>query len=549
MTRAGWIILPVLAALTATTAVCQSAASGPTKGIVWAPPEHFADLRTDLERIGGEGAEAVRTALVLDPNVQIVGDLFGVSFFQELDARFMPAARFAERRPEMTAALDSAIETASQFDARQQFGLGYWVDTSVPETCQVIRDLSDRVHDRLPAAQTYYVTAFIESDICAEAVDFVLVDAEGASPVSDLVHRWRIHSDVPVGISSIGFPVREDAGHGYRSTFSAEYQARMLERELRYLLGDRNLRAVFVDRWRARTKLSDEATDKVGDYGITAPNGDARPASDVVRGLYTGNQQVFAFDAGKRSDDDFSWINLISFLSVTLFGLTYYGSISLRSIVRRYFLSHSIYIEKLSDGREATVGTSMFLLLCLSLAASVVGMTVLTDLSGTRLWHPILHWLPGWLSEPLQIGLARSGLLIPVFASLFAIITLLWAAILSISTRGTRRLRFGQTLLTAVMPRWPVALIGLLALVMLNWRIDAPGFVLLAVMGVWFTVVLTYTGRMLSDFLRLLGIRALWTVPVLFLGLCLLAVSVWLFVVTNDLQPEIGYLWNIARGT
>ena len=96
------------------------------------------------------------------------------------------------------------------------------------------------------------------------------------------------------------------------------------------------------------------------------------------------------------------------------------------------------------------------------------------------------------------------------------------------------------------MPRWPVALIGLLALVMLNWQIDAPGFVLVAVMAFWFVVVITYTGRMLSDFLRLLGIGALWTIPVLLLALVLLAGVVWLVVVTNDLRPELGYFWNIA---
>jgi hypothetical protein len=103
--------------------------------------------------------------------------------------------------------------------------------------------------------------------------------------------------------------------------------------------------------------------------------------------------------------------------------------------------------------------------------------------------------------------------------------------------------------MVAVMPRWPVALIGLLALVMLNWQIDAPGFLLVAVMAFWFAVVLIYTGRMLSDFLRLLGIGALWTIPVLLLALALVAALVWLIVVTNDLRPELAYFWHLARGT
>jgi len=520
--------------------------SGPARGIVWEPPVAFAELREDLNAISAHGANAVRLPLVLESNLHVAADFFGVALYQELDARFLPAQRIVEQRERLTAQIDSAIEVASNAEGRHRFGLGYWVDTSVPSSCGVLEALSERVHRRIPNAETYYVSAFIESDVCSHAVDFVLLDADATSAGIDLVRRWRRRSDTPVGVSSVGFAVRPDAGYGYRSAYSAEFQARMLEVELGRLLADPDLKAVFVEQWRVRGIADHPNAAQVSDSGIIAPDGTARLSSGVVRGLYTGDQPVFAIDAGDTSGFDFSWINLISFLSVALFGLTYYGSIGLRSIVRRYFLSHSIYIEKLSDGREATIGTSLFLLLCLSLAASVVGMIVLTDLSGTRLWDPILHWLPKRLSYQLEIGVARPGILVPAFASLFALVTLIWAGILSVSTRGTKHLRFGQTLLCAVMPRWPVALIGLLALVMLNWKIDAPGAVLIAVMGFWFAVVITYTGRMFSDFLRLLGIRALWTIPVLLLGLAFVAGIVWLTVVTNDLVPELEYLLHIS---
>ncbi|HUF08655.1 MAG TPA: hypothetical protein VMO47_04995 [Rhodothermales bacterium] len=519
---------------------------GPARGIVWEPPVPFAELREDLNAISAHGANAVRLPLVLESNLHVAADFFGVTLFQELDARFLPAQRIVEQRERLTAQIDSAIEIASKAEGRHRFGLGYWIDTSVPSSCGVLEALSERVHRRISNAETYYVSAFVESDVCSHAVDFVLLDADAASAGIDLVRRWRRRSDTPVGISSVGFTVRPDAGSGYRSVHSPEFQARMLEGELTRLLADRDLRAIFVEQWRVRGLADRPSAAKVSDSGILAPDGTARPSSAVVRGLYTGDQHVFAIDAGEASGSDFSLINLVSFLSVALFGLTYYGSIGLRSIVRRYFLSHSIYIEKLSDGREATIGTSLFLLLCLSLAAGVVGMTVLTDLSGTRLWDPILHWLPESLAYQLEVAVTRPSILVPAFASLFALVTLIWAGILSVSTRGSKRLRFGQMLLCAVMPRWPVALIGLLALVMLNWRFEAPGFVLIAVMGFWFAVVITYTGRMFSDFLRLLGIRALWTIPVLLLGLAFVAGIVWLAVVTNDLVPELEYLWNVS---
>ncbi len=63
------------------------------------------------------------------------------------------------------------------------------------------------------------------------------------------------------------------------------------------------------------------------------------------------------------------------------------------------------------------------------------------------------------------------------------------------------------------------------------------------------SVVIVYTGRMLSDYLRLLGITALLTIPVLFLALILIAATGWLLVATQNLLPELTFLWNLATRT
>ncbi|HEY5564816.1 MAG TPA: hypothetical protein VIL33_04445, partial [Rhodothermia bacterium] len=283
---------------------------------MWEPPVAFAELREDLNAISAHGANAVRLPLVLESNLHVAADFFGVTLFQELDARFLPAKRIVEQRERLTAQLDSAIEVASNAEGRHRFGLGYWVDTSVPSSCGVLEALSERVHRRIPNAETYYVSAFIESDVCSHAVDFILLDADATSAGIDLVRRWRRRSDTPVGISSVGFAVRPDAGYGYRSAHSAEFQARMLELEVGRLLADPELKAVFVEQWRVRGIGDHPNAAEVSDSGIMAPDGTARLSSGVVRGLYTGNQRVFAIDAGDTSGFDFSWINLISFLSV-----------------------------------------------------------------------------------------------------------------------------------------------------------------------------------------------------------------------------------------
>jgi len=139
--------------------------------------------------------------------------------------------------------------------------------------------------------------------------------------------------------------------------------------------------------------------------------------------------------------------------------------------------------------------------------------------------------------------------LVLTFAGLFALVALLWAVVLSWLTPTTKKLRTAQTLLITVMPRWPVAIIGLLVLVVLNWQIDAPVVIIAAAAGVWLTVVIVYTGRMFSDYLRLLGITALLTIPVLILALTLFAATGWLVVATQNLMPELTFLWNLATKT
>ena len=518
----------------------------PMRGIVWAVPSSFPELRAELEDLADHGAEAVRVGLVLDPSAYVLSQMHGIRLFQEVDLAYYPASRMAARVDEISAEIDSALAVAATTPVEIFIGLGYWNDTSSEDACDVLAQLTRVVKKAGPSAKTYYITPFIENDRCADVVDFVLLDVRLSQNPELLIERWRAAHDTPVGIAALGASVHPGAGSGFLVPRSPESQARYLERTLGDLVDDQNLIALFVDRWAERDPERLRSVDIDGDYGIMDPDGSARPAAAVVKGFFTGGQRVFAFSAGNAPTEDYSWINLMAFIAAVLFGFTYYGSLGLQSVLRRYFLSHSFYLEKVGDARETTTGMTLFLLFCFSLAASIVGTTLVTHLETTNLWIAITEWSPRWVSLSLRAGATYPGFLVIAFSVLFAGVSLLWAVVLSVVTRGTKGLKLNQTLLIVVLPRWPVALIGLLSLVVLNWHIDAPGIVIVGLTGSWLTVVMIYTGRMFSDYLRLLGITAMWTIPVLVLALGLAAGTGWLMVSTQDLMPEISFLWNLA---
>ena len=546
--RAGFLAIVATMALLSQTLWAQQD-GGPLRGVVWTPPNTFPEIRKDLEMISEYGVQVVRVGLVHDENTYVLSDLFGVEFFQEIDLAFAPAEVAAARTDELVAQIDSMLEVASRMSEAIYLGLGYWNDTSDDRTCTTLSALANAAHRRFAAVRTYYITPFIEDDKCSHTVDFVLLDSKDQGDPTNLIERWRRTHDTPVGIAALGAPVRPQAGTGYLVPGSPEAQARFIESTLTELLEDDSLVAVFVDRWVESNGRGALSNDIDGDFGIISPDGSPRPAAEVVRGFYTGRQRVFAFPAGSRAPIDYSWMNLLAFVTAALFGFTFYSSLGLQSVLRRYFLSHSFYLEKVGDGREAAIGISLFLLACLSIAASIVGTALVTHLRLTNLWFALTAWLPGSLSWALRVGERYQGLLVLTFAVLFALVALLWAVVLSWLTPTTKKLKPAQTLLLVVMPRWPVAIIGLLVLVVLNWQVDAPVVVIATGTGVWLSVVIVYTGRMFSDYLRLLGITALLTIPVLFLALTLIAATGWLFVTTQNLLPELIFLWNLATRT
>ena len=542
------IFLTSLALMPSSSASAQSQ-SGPAMGVVWTPPSSFSEIRSELKTMSDHGITAVRVGLVLDGNVHVLADLFGIDLFQEVDIRFSPASRAGDRYAGLASLVDSALFVAERTTRTFYLGLGAWNETTDRRTCEAMDALIQSLRDHSNPVVTYYITPFVETDVCSDIVDFVLVDAGPSRHPIELVDRWRRRRGTPAGVAALRAPVYDGADDGFRAAGSEDAQARYFEEALTALFESPELVGVFVDRWRETRDSRLQTVGVDGDMGLVAPDGEIRPAAHVVRGFYTGGQTVFAFPAGDSSTVDYSWLNLIAFITVALLGVSYYTSMSLRSLVRRYFKAHSFYLEKVGDGRDTDSGIAFFLLGCLAIGASIVGLALVTRLLMTDPWMALNHWLPERISYWLRAGDRYPAMLVPIFAMLFGAVAIIWTVVLSLVTRGTKRLRADQTLLLTVLPRWPVAIVGLLALVLLNSNLQVPLLTAPVIAVVWIAVVFIYTSRVISDYLRILGISAALTIPVVLLAAALLAASLWLFVITRDLTPELSFLWTLASQT
>jgi hypothetical protein len=500
--------------------------------------------------MAGQGINAVRVDLVTDRNVHVLAEMFEVRLFQEIGLSFAPPEKAASMVEEIVARIDSAMQVGPSDSIQAFLGFGYWNDTADERMCEVLEELVQAAKAFRPDLQSYYVTPFIDADRCSGIVDFVLLDAVSSDRPDQLLAGWRAVQSTPAGLASLGSTVRRGTREGYRVTNSEQAQARGLESALSNLSRlEIPPPAIFIDRWQERRpeRLGELHID--GDRGLLSPTGTHRPVVSVVKGFFTGEQTVFAFEAGSPVSRDYSWINLLAFITATLFGFAYYSSVGLRALLRRYFLSHSFYLEKVADRRDTAVGLTFFLLAVLSVVASLVGLTIVTMVQPTNFWYVLVSKTPDWISWSLRAGARYPFLLLTGLATVFMTVALVWALILSSLTRGSSKLGVGQTLLLTVMPRWPVATVGLLALVLLNSEVQAPILAASILSGLWVILVIVYTSRALSDYLRLLGISALLTVPVVLLALLLLVATGWLVVGTQDLLPEVRMLWSVAIRT
>lgn len=532
-----------------------AAQPAPLQGIVWTPPDDPTLATAELRALHTLGVEAIRTPLIQRDHLLTLADTLGLQVFQELQLDHLPAAALADTLAYARSQIAQALDRARRHRSARHFGLARHSDTSDARACTFFQALAAAVRS-LPEGRAYYVSAFIEADRCAEAVDFVLLDALAAPDPARLLRRWRAaHPARPAAIGALGLWVDSQAPSGLRVPHSPEAQARYLEKHLAVLLADTLAPpyAVFVYR-RADARLPrpspahDLTQPYQHNYGLVAADGTPRPANDVVRGFYTGSQTVFAFPPGTAPTPPLPWTLLFGWLVFVLLAACYAFSPRFRYMVPRYFIAHSFYREAIREGRELLLGSSVVLLIALALSAGVLGSIFLEVVRREAAFGLLFDALP----EPVQIIgvalLAQPWLLVLLLGSFYALAVALWTSLLSFASRRRQPLIPGQALMLVLWARWPSPLLMAGAMVVPTLPDEQALPLILILAAGWIVLTVSALVRTLRDYAAIT-----YSPPALVLTmglanplLVLLLLGLVAALATPDASPVLSFFWHLA---
>jgi hypothetical protein len=461
-----WTSIFIVAALWTVASVSIQARIPETRGVVWQVPDDFELAREDLMRMRAMGVTAVRTGVIEDERLLRVADLLGLEFYQEVGGAYHTVSALRDTLEGTRVQLRRAAAFGHRYASARTFGVARYADTSSPETCQMIRELVDDARTHGPAdTRAYYVSVFIEEDVCAGEVDFVLLNARDHEYPLSVVERWRAAHDTPVGLAALGRWVIPGGRAGLRNPHSFASQARYLEDALNEMhMSTLRLEAVFVYRWRdAETTLpAFHRADRDpyrATYGLIGERRGARPAAEVVSGFYTGTRYAFAFEQGEAGYRTWPWPTMMMWTVLLLIGLTYAISIRFRHTVPRYFVTHGFYRDSVREGRNLLLGSSFTILIAFSIAAGTalfVAIDVLGQATGFRM---LALWLPDALIRFWGGASVNPLIFILLAAAVFAALKLFWIVVLALLSRAAVALGPGQAMLLAIWPQWTILLV------------------------------------------------------------------------------------------
>lgn len=521
-------------------------------GVVWLRPDSTDAALRDLEAMHRAGVRAVRTGVVEDARLLEAADRLGIAVWQDLPVESLPAPFLVASTDSIAPLLMEVLERNRPYRSARHIGLARASDTSDPASRPYFETLTEIVRQRgAPGTRTYYVSRFLEDDRADQTVDLVLLDARDADPV-ELVQRWRARRETPVGLGSYGVGVVPGREGGWRTHGSLAAQARALETALDALMGMPEPPVVaFIHRWRDVSEDAprrDQRAEVAGTrFGLFDEDDQPRPAFEVVSGVFTGRQRVFAFDAGTATTETRHASPLIFlgwFLLLGL-GLFYAGAPKLSALAPRYFGRHDLYREAVSRGYDLSTGETAGLAVGLCLGAGLVGTSLLRALGRTdALVAATAAWAPEAQLRMTEL-LGRPLVLVAVLALAYGawlLLNLLW---LNVLAGRARRLRPAQALSLAVWSRWawlPLMVLALL-LVGLSPRLATTLAPMLLGLALLVETIAAY--RMLYDLhivIRLSPARALllgFGLPFLLAGMGGIALAVLS-------QAEATFLWHLA---
>lgn len=542
--------------------ILQASDNGPNavlfRGVRYEMAGSPAVIAQDFVDIRATGANALLAGLVAHDSLIVLADSIDLTLFQQLPLRNLPAETLEEQADSLLAEVTRIGHMAAVHPSVRYLGIAEKVDTSDERACSVLSKLAEAAdHASGNRLRLFYTPAFIEDDLCHSVVDFVLIDNKGEERIDVHPARWRRIHETPIGLTGLGTWVDDSLPQGHRVPHSPAYQARLIEHQLNAAFTGKvgRLKAVFVDRWR---DVVDDVPDLTGDVtrpylrasGLHARTGEARPALDVVRGIYTGEQTVFAFLAGEEvmegGNAGFRWLVLIL---VGIVALIVRSTPNVRDLGRRYFRAHGIYLENISFGRNIDTGPHLLGFLLLALSAGVT-MNILFNAVHTHPAFTLLLQQFGQLSQNVILSATEQPVLV-VFISgcLYALMLLGWLLLLTVVTGLRNRITFMQRLALVVWSRWSMLVVMLLAVVAdtLTGPVRRQTVLILAV--VWLLSAFWSVLRMTSDCTRALGGRPLVAFGLsVGLPLVLTAVLVFLLVSGSDF-PFVTYALHLAMRT
>jgi hypothetical protein len=210
--------------------------------------------------------------------------------------------------------------------------------------------------------------------------------------------------------------------------------------------------SVFVARW------TDATTPLGRAYGVYTRQGDKRPAADVLQGIYTGTQRVFAFPAGEAPGPDAPWAVLFGWLIVGVLAVIFARRPLFRRATVRYFSAHAFYCDSVREGRETMPVVNVFMLLLVSMATGVIASVVVEVLRPLMATEHVVMALGARLGAGVDAIIQHPVVTGAAVAGGVAVLLLFWAIVIGVVIRQWASLRADQVLMLVLWPCWPALL-------------------------------------------------------------------------------------------
>ena len=454
-------------------------AQSTVKGVVWNPPARLENAAQDLLRMKAMGVEAARIPLTQNQELYKLADSLDIALYQDLPFEHLTGKELVQVRDSAKQMLDSALRAASLFSSARHFGLTRYSDTGSPESCAFLEELVAFAKSKYGNHNSfYYATLFIEEEQCTQSVDLVLINGLDESNITDVNNRWHnLYPDIPMGYSAIGTWVLtpfegENQTYGYLNEHSEEYQARFLETQLNALLYDdasTQPSVLFVYRWRdTRLRYPSPAHNLVQPYrhtyGLLSSGYQSRVAYNIVEGLYTGQQRVFALQPGQSVNQNNEWVILFIWINLFILSVSFAYFPRFRLMVRRYFTAHGFYREAVREGRELLLGPNILLFAVFSSAFGICSIVILEVFRATEVFSMLVRWAPESVRFTMVALLGQPVLLIIVLSGCYGLLLSFWTSTLSALSAGSRHsLLPGQSFMLVTWPQWPLILVMIAA--------------------------------------------------------------------------------------